>query len=151
MKKIEFDNACYEVLEILKYVKKEDISKIPEEDLMVLRNNANMNHNFKYNPQKKINEQNVSKLAKGIIAEYFFKYTASDIQREKIELKQKIDLRKIEEEKRKLYNTENLFKKEIKVVEKTESENTNLIEYNKDKWFVKLLKKIFSFFKRKKY
>ena len=43
---IEFSNACYEVLEILKHIKKEDIDKIPEDDINMLKKNANYNHNF---------------------------------------------------------------------------------------------------------
>ena len=96
MYKIEFNNACYEVLEILKYVKKEDLLKIPLEDLQMLERNANLNCNFKYDPQRSIKEQNVSKLAKGIIAVYFSKYVTSPKQREKIILKQKNDLKIIE-------------------------------------------------------
>ena len=51
---IEFSNACYEVLEILKHIKKEDIDKIPEDDINMLKKNANYNHNFTYNPISKI-------------------------------------------------------------------------------------------------
>ena len=32
MEKQEFGNACYEVLEILKYIKEDDLEKIPQED-----------------------------------------------------------------------------------------------------------------------
>ena len=54
---IEFSNACYEVLEILKHIKKEDIDKIPEDDINMLKKNANYNHNFTYNPDISIREQ----------------------------------------------------------------------------------------------
>ena len=74
---IEFSNACYEVLEILKHIKKEDIDKIPEDDINMLKKNANYNHNFTYNPDISIREQKVLKLTKGIIAMFFEKYIAS--------------------------------------------------------------------------
>ena len=41
MEKQEFSNACYEVLEILKYIKKEDLEKIPQEEIQILKKNAN--------------------------------------------------------------------------------------------------------------
>ena len=37
MDKQEFKDACYEVLEILKYVKKEDLEKIPKEEIKILK------------------------------------------------------------------------------------------------------------------
>ena len=74
MEKLEFQNACYEVLEILKYIKDEDLVKIPKYEITLLKNNANYEHLFEYNPEKSMKEQNVSKLAKGIIALYFSEY-----------------------------------------------------------------------------
>ena len=46
MNNIEFSNACYEVLEILKYVKQEDLKKIPRQEIQILRDNANFKHKF---------------------------------------------------------------------------------------------------------
>ena len=86
MDKQEFKDACYEVLEILKYVKKEDLEKIPKEEIKILKEYANYNHNFQYDPNKHIKEQEVLKLTKGIIAQYFYQYTATDKQKEKIRL-----------------------------------------------------------------
>ena len=60
MEKLEFQNACYEVLEILKYVKEDDLAKIPKEEIQLLKNNANYKHSFKYNPNLSMKEQNIS-------------------------------------------------------------------------------------------
>ena len=56
--------AYSEVLEILKYISKEDYNKIPQEKLNVFKANASKDYKFKYNPQKTLDEQNVSKKAK---------------------------------------------------------------------------------------
>ena len=114
MEKVEFSNACKEVLEIFKYVKKEDLEKIPEEEIKVLKENANKDHNFIYNPEKSIKDQNVSKCAKAIIGIYFTDYIATQAQREKILNKQKRDMQIIEEQKKSMYNPDDLFKKEKK-------------------------------------
>lgn len=148
MENVEFGNACYEVLEILKYIKEDDVQKIPEYEIQILKRNANYEHNFKYNSQKDIKEQKVSKLAKGIIAVYFYKYTATERQKEKIKLKQQKDLRTIEEEKSYKYNPENIFKKEMRTENeegKTE-EKVQLIEYKPEKWYMKIFNKIRNFF-----
>ena len=150
MEKQEFGNACYEVLEILKYIKEDDLEKIPQEEIQILKKNANYNHSFYYNPGKSIKEQEVSKLSKGIIAQYFYKYIATEKAKKKIKLKQEYDLQIIESEKRKKYNYNNIFKEKQNVAEKDNEKINNVlpIEYKKEKWYVKIFKKILSFFRR---
>lgn len=135
MDKQEFKDACYEVLEILKYVKKEDLEKIPKEEIKILKEYANYNHNFQYDPNKHIKEQEVLKLTKGIIAQYFYQYTATDKQKEKIRLKQQYDLQTIEKEK------------EQRTYEDEKSENILPIEYKKERWYVRIFNKILKFFR----
>ena len=144
MEQIEFNNACYEVLEILKYIKNEDLRKIPKEEIEILEKNANFNHDFKFIPSINIKEQNISKLAIGIIAVYFEKYTATEEQKYKIKVKRENDLKCIEQKKRELYNKDNLFKDKVKSVDEVKNENTKLIKYNEIKWY----ERIFSFFKK---
>ena len=150
MEKQEFGNACYEVLEILKYIKEDDLEKIPQEEIQILKKNANYNHSFYYNPGKSIKEQEVSKLSKGIIAQYFYKYIATEKAKEKIKLKQEYDLQIIESEKRKKYDYNNIFKEKQNVAEKDNEKINNVlpIEYKKEKWYVKIFNKILNFFKK---
>ena len=150
MKKQEFGNACYEVLEILKYIKEEDLEKIPQEEIQILKKNANYNHSFYYNPGKSIKEQEVSKLAKGIIEQYFYKYIATEKAKKKIKLKQEYDLQIIENEKREKYDYNNIFKEKQNVAEKDNEKINNVlpIEYKKEKWYVEIFNKILNFFKK---
>ena len=108
---IEYANAYTEVLEILKYISIEDYNKIPKSKIELFRTNANKDYIFNYNPNKTLDEQNVSKIAKEIIAILFRDYWATDVQRDKIMKKQNFDRQKLEEEKRKKYNPDDLFKK----------------------------------------
>ena len=82
--KEEYANACAEVLEILKSVKDEDLKRIPNEEIEILKENANMEHEFSHDATKDIKEQNVSKASKGIIANFFVKYIATMEQKQKI-------------------------------------------------------------------
>ena len=74
---IEYANAYNEVLEILKYISKEDYNRIPIEQIKLFEANANSNHIFSYNPEKTLDEQNVLKITKGIIAILFRDYWAT--------------------------------------------------------------------------
>ena len=81
---IEYSCGYKEVLEILKFIPKEDYNKIPENKIKTFEKNSSHNYEFNYNPSKTLDEQNVSKFAKSIIAILFRDYWASDEQRKTI-------------------------------------------------------------------
>ena len=80
---LKYANAYSEVLEILKYISKEQYNKIPNELIKVYEENSDKNYYFKYNPEKTLEEQNVLKITKTIIAILFRDYWATDEQKEK--------------------------------------------------------------------
>ena len=146
MENIEFKNACFEVLEILRFIKEDDLIKIPKYEIQILEENANYEHKFTYNPQKDIKEQQVCKLAKGIIAIYFYKYIASMEQKEKIEEYHRYNQELIEQTKSQQYDVNNIFKKKNKDEINVENENNQLIIPKNEKWYIKILYKIKEFF-----
>ena len=108
MVNIEYKIAYSEVLEILKYISKEEFNKVPQDMLEMFKANAINNNEFVYNPRKTLQEQNVSETARTIIAILFRDYWATENQKEKISKKQNYGREKIKEE---MYNTNNIFKK----------------------------------------
>ena len=151
MENIEYANAYSEVLEILKHISKEDYNKIPKQRIELFETNANKDYTFEYNADKTLDEQNVSKIAKTIIAILFRDYWATESQREKIIAKEKFDRTKIEEQKREQYNPDDIFKnKKVQQVEdvkqnETIQENVAMVEY-KQGIFSKIIGKIKSIF-----
>lgn len=139
-----YSNAFNEVLTILAYIPAEEYNKIPEEVIQVFEENSNDEYEFEYNPKLTLTEQNISYEAKLIIAILFRDYWATDIQKEKILLKEKYNLQQIEEEKREKYNIDNIFKQKTRVVEENKDE-VGMIEY-KQPLFIKILNKIKSIF-----
>lgn len=113
MENVEYSNAFKEVIEILKYIPREDYNKIPKNKITLFEKNSNKNYNFKYNPHISLDEQNVSKRAKAIIAILFRDYWATSEQREKIIEKQNYDRKRLEIEKAKKYNQNDIFKNNI--------------------------------------
>lgn len=138
---VEYANAYSEVLEILKYISKEDYEKIPNSKIELFETNYNKDYIFKYNPNKTLDEQNVSKTAKAIIAILFRDYWATEIQKEKIISKQNYDRMKLEGERKARYNSNNLFKNNEKrlIMDNTEKEEElALIETSDIKWYKKV-------------
>ena len=147
----EYANAYSEVLEILKYISKEDYEKIPNSKIELFETNHNKEYIFKYNPNKTLDEQNVSKTAKAIIAILFRDYWATEIQKEKIITKQNYDRKQLEEKKKERYNSDNLFKnneKKINLDGTKQEQKLSLMEINNIKWYKKVWKFITRFFSK---
>lgn len=106
---IEYANAYTEVLEILSKMSKNDYNKIPRDMIQVFESYSNKDYAFEYDKKKDFDQQGISKRTKLILAILFRDYWANDNQREKIIAKQNYYRQKLEEEKRKIYNTD-IFK-----------------------------------------
>ena len=142
----EYAMAYTEVVEILKYVPDEDVNKISKQELDFYKNNMDNEYNYKLNMTKEFEEQEMSEITKAILANIFRDYWATPYQKEKIEAKEKYELEKLEEEKRKKYNPDNIFKKqqEEKVIE-----NTNLpVEIENETFYRKIINVIKKIIKR---
>lgn len=145
MVNVEYANAYSEVLEILNHIPKSDYDKIPNNMIEVFTRNNNKEYEFNYDVSKTLNEQSVSKIAKTIIAILFRDYWATPTQREKIIAKEKYDIAKLEQEKRDIYNPDDLFKKKEENQEETivnQEASTFLIEYKEKKFIKKMIKKL---------
>ena len=145
MVNIEYANAYSEVLGILKFLSQEDYEKIPKEKINLFETNANKDYVFEYDPEKSLQEQNVSQIARTIIAILFRDYWATDEQRNIIIAFQNNKRLQIEEEKRQKYHMEIFQNNNNSTTEAINEpvENLQVVEY-KDNIF----KRILGFFKR---
>ena len=132
-----------EVIEILNHIPKDDFKKIPEDLINMFKFNMDMEYEFKYDTKKTLNEQNVSKEAKTIIARLFRDYWATEKQKEKILTKEKYDKQIMEEEIREKYNPDDIFKKKAEENSAVNQSETNLIKYEEN-----IFKKLINFIKR---
>ena len=131
MENLEYANAYSEVNEILKSISKEDYEKIPKSKIELFKKCSNPNYKFNYNPNLTLEKQNVSKRARAIIAILFRDYWATDIQRNKIVKMQKNEFSRLEMEKEKKYDVNNIFNNAKKNKENTTSDNEGIIIYKK--------------------
>jgi hypothetical protein len=156
-----YANAYKEVLIVLNNLVKEDYEKIPKEYIEFLEKNANPDYDFKYDTSKSFEEQELLDDTKYILFGIFEKFGATEIQKEKIKSFYENYNKKLEEEKRKKYNPEDIFKNKNND-EDTEKlnnaknvninsvkENIQMIEYKKKKWYQKIFEKILNLFRKK--
>lgn len=143
MVSLEYANAYSEVLEILKHISQEDYEKIPREKIVLFEANSNKEYNFIYDINKTLDEQNVSKRAKTIIAILFRDYWATESQREKIKAKERYDRKIREQEINEKYNTDNIFKNTEKEIL---NENNKIMLY-KEPLIKRIINKIINWMK----
>lgn len=157
MADIQYANAYTEVLDILKYISKEDYEKIPKSKIKVFEENSNKNYNFTYDENKTLDEQNVSEITKVIIAILFRDYWATKEQRYIIIKKQQeIRDQKQKELMAKFEQNKNISEKDLKKVDVAsdldldidyKSLGANVQLYKKEEgFFEKLVNKIKGFF-----
>ena len=157
MADIQYANAYTEVLDILKYISKEDYEKIPKSKIKVFEENSNKNYSFTYDENRTLDEQNVSEIAKAIIAILFRDYWATKEQRYVIIKKQQeIKEQKQKELMAKFEQNKNISEKDLKKVNVAsdldldidyELLGTNMQLYKKEEgFFEKLVNKIKGFF-----
>ncbi len=141
--------AYREVIEVLKYTKREDVNKIPKYRILLWKTNMKKDYDFKIDTSKTLEEQNLSDEAKAIIANIFKKYWATDYQKERIEAKEKYDMEQMEKEKYEKYNSDDIFKNRKQELSKDEniSNTVAMVEY-KESIFKKIINKIKGLFIR---
>ena len=148
---IQYANAYTEVLDILKYISKEDYEKIPKSKIKVFEENSNKNYSFKYDVDKTLEEQNVSEIAKMIIAILCRDYWTTNEQRYIIIKKQREAREEQERQIRERIEQNRQIKEDsLKVIDVSSdldldldySRGTNLEIYKEENIFKKIISKI---------
>lgn len=133
----EYARAYVEVLEVIKYLKKEEYEKIPKEKIKLYEKYKDSTYDFKYNFQKDITTQ-VSIEAKNVLANLFLKYISTQDDRNEFYKKERKEW--YENETSKTYDTVNPLFKEKKVVSK--NKEMIVVTEEKESFFIKVIKKI---------
>ncbi len=143
-----YPKAYKEVIEILKYVPKEDMNKIPIEIIDMFNEKKDKDYEYKIDKNKEFKQQEILQETKVILANIYIKYWATAKEKEQINEIYRDARRKSEEEKIKKYGTEVIFaKKEDKNQIKEDDELKEIVIFNEIKWYDKFLaffKKIFN-------
>ena len=151
MTDIQYANAYTEVLDILKYISKEDYEKIPKSKIKVFEENSNKNYSFKYDVDKTLEEQNVSEIAKMIIAILCRDYWTTNEQRYIIIKKQREAREEQERQIRERIEQNRKIKEDsLKVIDVSSdldldldySRGTNLEIYKEENIFKRIISKI---------
>lgn len=146
-----YAKAYTEVYEILKHLNKDDVSMIPKEEIDFIKENRDMDYDFKLDVESNLDEYEFSRKTYSIIIYLYEEYIANHTEKEEIKRLLKANQKIIDDGKREKYNPDNIFNNNSNIIEnpkdvisETESEeivieekNNNLIEKS-NSWIEKI-------------
>ena len=138
----EINEIAVEINSIFDNLSDDVLNKIPLNIREFFRNNASNTYSFKYDKNKSLRDQNIKSRTRGVIAFLYRDYVCDEDEKEEYNKIYFKFLNKKEEEKKDLYNPDNIFKKlNIK-------KNTEIYNNNNEKKDLKIIKKRTNFIKR---
>lgn len=133
--------AFSEVYTILEYSNEEIRNKIPNDFILLIKNNKDVNHKLVLDEKKPLNEQKLLIETREILALIYRNYLCSEDERKELI---RVNNQKLEEINKK-YDIQNIFEQR-KNKTSIDNENEEILPeiINKEKWY----EKIFNFIKR---
>lgn len=145
-----YNKAFKEVVEILKHVPEESVQKIPQDMRDMFEEEMDKDYKFEVKDNVEFEDLKLLDETKAILANIFRDYWATPYQRERILAKEQYDRQKVDEEKQKKYNSNDLFKRkninDTKEIESSNNENLPVI-VKEEKFYHKLINFIRKLFK----
>lgn len=143
---INYKKALVEVDAVLSCLDYNEYKKIPANIIDAIENNKDEEYMYDYDEELEYEDWSLMPETKAILYNILKKYLATEEQRKYLQQKERLENYKIESEKIKKYNSENLFKKE-KEVKKVEQEENNELIVKRDSSFKRILEKLKSIFR----
>ena len=146
---VNYRKAFVEIEAVLKCLNYDDYNKIPKNLINEIEQNKDKEYKYEYNETLEYYKWNFMPETKALLYNIFKNYLATEKQMEDLRKKELIEINKLEEEKKKKYNTENIFKNsELKnsQQEKTNKKYNKIIKY-KESFIKRIFRKIKSIFK----
>lgn len=145
MEQVQIIKCLVELDEILKYIDKEDLEKIPENIRNAITEKKDKEYKWQYDETKELKEQNIHRKTVAMLSYLNMEYLLNDEQKELMKQIHKNNEEKAEQEKYEKYNPDNLFKNKT---EYPKTEETALAGVKPEKWYEKIFAFIKNIFKR---
>lgn len=147
MENIEYSNALYQINEILKYMIPNLKARIPKKVISYFENNKSQEYNWAIDKSLPLEKQDLLPTTKELLTVLYKDFICDDIERAKLEKRLRNNELKYQEELRKKYNPDDIFKNRQTATEYIEiqTKNTEIAPY-KESFFRKIISKIKLFF-----
>ena len=147
----KYKDAYKEVLEIIKYLPENELSKIPKSKIEYFQRNQNLDHIFYFDTSIALEEQNISREANAIILNLINDYFFNAEKKEKLAKILEINENNYQEKQLEKYNPDNLFKKRSNIIKNYNDnipEETAIVKYKEMSFIQIIFHKIKQLFKK---
>ena len=143
-----YRKSFVQVEAVINCLNRDDYNKIPINVINAIKENKDESYIYEYNQSLEYSSWDLMPEAKAILYNLYKKYLATEEQREYLKQKEKTELYKIQEDKKREYNVENLFKTKEKDdnIENDINKSLEIVVY-KESIFKKIWTKIKALFK----
>jgi len=141
-----YEKAYTEVLEILRFLPRDEYDKIPKEEIDFYESHRDKEYQYNYDPSKGLNEQAISREANAVLVSIFRDFFASEVQKEKLNQILTTNEQRQQAQLREQYNPNHIFQNKAKKAKTAELENNEKMVPYKESIFAKLFKKIRAIF-----
>ncbi len=141
-----WNEICSELYEVLKYVDKEAINKIPESFLKMIERDRKKEYIKEIDLDKPIEEWELSREARGMLAYIFVNYWTTEEEKVIIFKKFNNDIRKSESIKQNEYSSKEF--KNVETVNKPKTEDLQIKKYKKNNFIENIAIKIKHFIEK---
>lgn len=151
---IDYIIAYTEVNCLLEYLPKSYIDKLPKKLIELIKMQSNEQYNINIDPNKSLLEQNFSKKTKDLISVMKYNYWSTEEEKKQLEKIFYENEKKYQEELRKKYNMDNIFKRK-ESINKDENTTKNIdvnnlpVEVKKENIFKRVFNRIMKIFNKK--
>lgn len=144
----EFAEASAEITEILGYLPKEYVEKIPVKLRKFFDKVRKQDYVSNIDPYKLLDEQDLKQKTKTLITILYRNYWCSEEERAELDKILIENDKKYETKLREMYNPDNIFKKKEKEEQIEKAKETSLAVYDNRMWYQKAFEMISKLFKR---
>lgn len=141
---MEYENCLVELDEVLNYLSKENLYKIPEEIREGIKSQKSKEYIWKYDETKKLKEQNLNRKTIAMLSYLNMEYLLNNEQKELMKEIHEINEQNQEKENQEKYNMNNLFNN---TKNDTAQSEVALVEMKKHKWYSTIFNFIKNIFK----
>ena len=143
MENIEYSKSLYQINEILKYMAPNLKARIPKKFISYFENNKSQEYSWAIDKSLPLEKQDLLPTTKEILPVLYRDFICDDIERVKLEKTLSNNELKYQEELRKKYNPDNIFKDRQKATEYVETQTKSIeITPYKESFFSKIISKI---------
>jgi len=119
---LEMNDVCKEVFIVLSHLDNKLLEKIPNKFLKFLTDQAaDSNYDFYINPNKDLDEQDLSEESKDLLSLIYYAYIANEAEKKELSKNWNENEIKYQQELRQKYNLDNIFNKKTNSTLKVEN------------------------------